>query len=206
MLNIGGISNITFIGNLSSYDFTSRDIGPGNCLIDTWIRKNSNKKFDKDGKIASMGKTNEIIIEQAQELHSNRSNKKVLSLDVSDFDISFARGLSLEDGAATLTEFTAKLISAALISLLSSTKDKFHKVLVCGGGRKNKVLLTRIKELISERALLQSIDDYGIDGDFVESQAFAFLAIRNVLNKPISFPKTTGCSKPTVGGTLIKSI
>ena len=80
ILNIGGISNITIVGNYLSYDFTSRDIGPGNCLIDAWVRKNSNKKFDVDGQLASTGKTNEIILEQAQELYSNRSNKKTLKI------------------------------------------------------------------------------------------------------------------------------
>ena len=206
VLNIGGISNITFVSKVSSYDFTSRDIGPGNCLIDSWVRKNSNKKFDEDGKIASIGKINEIILEQAQELYSNRSNKKTLSLDVNDFDVSFARGLSLEDGTATLTDFTGRIIGSALSSLLSDKKEKIHKVLICGGGRKNKVLLNKIKERTLKNIVLQIIDDYGVDGDFVESQAFGFLAIRNVINEPISFPGTTGCTKPTVGGILIKSI
>ena len=204
LLNIGGITNITFVNNLSSYDFISRDIGPGNCLIDAWVRKNSNKKFDEDGKIASIGKINEIILEQAQELYLHRSNKKTLSLDVNDFDISFARGLSLEDGTATLTDFTGRIIGAALSSFLSNAKQKIQRVLICGGGRKNKVLLNSIKERTLKNIVLQLTDDYGINGDFVESQAFGFLAIRNLINEPISFPNTTGCLKATVGGTLIK--
>ena len=96
-------------------------------MIDAWVRKNSNKKFDEDGKLASIGKTNEIILEQAQELYSNRSNKKTLSLDVNDFDVSFARGLSLEDGAATLTDFTGKNYWSSFISLLSKIKKKSLK-------------------------------------------------------------------------------
>ena len=204
ILNIGGISNITVVGNYNQYDFISRDIGPGNCLIDMWIRKNSNKKFDKDGEIAASGKCNEIILEQAQELFSNRTNKKNLSFDVNDFDVSFARGLSLEDGATTLTDFTARVIGAALFSLLSKVNNEVYKVLICGGGRKNKVLLEKIKKNTLQNIVLQPIDDYGIDGDFVESQAFAFLAIRSILKLPISFPETTGCSKPTLGGVLVK--
>ena len=204
VLNIGGISNITIVGNYFPFDFTSRDIGPGNCLIDSWVRKNSNQKFDKEGKLASIGKTNEIILEQAQELYSNRPNQKTLSLDVNDFDVSFARGLSLEDGAATLTDFTGRIIGASLFTLLSNVKEKFLKVLVCGGGRKNKILLNEIKNRIPKNIILQQIDDYGVDGDFVESQAFAYLAIRSFINEPISFPNTTGCSKPLTGGTIIK--
>ena len=205
ILNIGGISNITVVGNYHLYDFTSRDIGPGNCLIDEWVRKNSNKKFDENGKLASIGKTNEIILEQAQELYSNRSNKKTLSLDVNDFDISFARGLSLEDGAATLTDFTGRIIGAALFSLLSEVREKLFRVLICGGGRKNKSLLDRIKQRTLKNIVLQPIDDYGVDGDFVESQAFAYLAIRSFLKLPISYPATTGCNEPISGGTIVNN-
>ena len=74
----------------------------------------------------------------------NRSNKKTLSIDVNDFDVSFARGLSLEDGAATLTDFTGRIIGAALFSLLSEVREKLFRVLICGGGRKNKSLLDSI--------------------------------------------------------------
>ncbi len=206
ILNIGGISNITIIGEpVGTYGFTSRDIGPGNCLIDSWVRKNSEYKFDKDGLLASIGNRNDVIFEQAQELLSNRPNQTTLSFDVNDFDISFARGLSLEDGATTLTDFTARIIGTALFSLLSNVSNKLWKVLVCGGGRKNKVLIEKIKKNTLKNIVIQPIDDYGINGDFVESQAFAFLAIRSILKLPISFPDTTGCLKPCSGGELIKN-
>ncbi len=206
IMNIGGISNITIIDEpTGTYSFTSRDIGPGNCLIDSWLRKNSKFKFDQDGLLASKGSSNEIILEQAQDLFSNRPNQNKLSFDVSDFDVSFARGLSLEDGAATLTDFTGRIIGTALSYHLSHSKKKSLRVLVCGGGRKNKSLIEEIKKNTLKNIFIQSIDDYGINGDFVESQAFAFLAIRSLLRLPISFPKTTGCIKPCLGGELIKS-
>ena len=205
ILNIGGISNITIVEEpTGTYGFTSRDIGPGNCLIDTWVRKNSKLNFDKDGLLAAKGNRNKIIFEQAQELFDNRSNKKSLSLDVNDFDVSFARGLSLEDGATTLTDFTAKIIGSALFSLLSNVNNKLWKVLVCGGGRKNHVLIEKIKKNTLKNIVIQPIDDYGIDGDFVESQAFAFLALRSIFKLPISFPGTTGCKKPLTGGEIIQ--
>ena len=205
ILNIGGISNITVIKEtIGSFGFTSRDIGPGNCLIDSWIRKNSKKKFDEDGFFAASGNRNEIIFEQAQELFSNRPNQNVLSFDVNDFDVSFARGLSLEDGAATLTDFTAAIIGSALTSIISKFENKIPKVLVCGGGRKNKVLIKKIKKNTLPAIVIQSIDDYGVDGDYVESQAFAFLAIRSIKKLPISFPNTTGCAKPVSGGEIVK--
>ena len=206
ILNIGGISNITIIGEpTGSFGFTSRDIGPGNCLIDSWIRKNSNLKFDKDGILASRGTRNDIIFEQAQELFGNRPNQKTLSLDVNDFDVSFARGLSLEDGAATLTDFTARIIGSALFVLLSKVSNKIWKVIVCGGGRKNKILIENIKKNTLKNLIIQPIDDYGINGDFVESQAFAYLAIRSIEKKPISFPSTTRCKKFLTGGIVAKN-
>ncbi len=204
ILNIGGISNITIVKDYNAYNFKSSDIGPGNCLIDLWVRKNSNSKFDKDGQLASTGKCNEIILEQAQELFLNRPNHKNKSFDVNDFDVSFARGLSLEDGAATLTDFTGGIIGAALFSFFPVDKNKFFKVIICGGGRKNKSLINKIKQRTNKNLIFESIDDYGIDGDYVESQAFAYLAIRSFLGEPISFPDTTGCSKPLTGGSIFK--
>ena len=204
-LNIGGISNITIVSKpTGSFEFTSRDIGPGNCLIDTWVRKNSKQNFDKDGFLAAKGTRNDIIFEQAQELFSNRLNQNILSFDVNDFDVSFARGLSLEDGTTTLTDFSARIIGVALSSLLSKASNKVWKVLVCGGGRKNKIFIEKIKKDTLKNITIESIDNYGIDGDFVESQAFAFLAVRSNLKLPLSFPNTTGCIEPSTGGEIIK--
>ena len=202
-LNIGGISNITLINEaIGSNNFFSKDIGPGNCLIDSWVRKNSDKKFDKNGELASQGKINEIILENAQELFHNRPNKK-LSYDVNDFDVSFARGLSLEEGASTLTEFSADIISNELRNYIDRVNNEVKDILLCGGGRKNKILIEKIRLNLKSNFNLDDIDNYGLDGDFIESQAFAFLAIRTVLNLPLTFPNTTGCSKPLIGGEII---
>ena len=181
-LNIGGISNITIVKSLNDLnELESKDIGPGNCLIDSWVRKNSNKKFDIDGKLASIGTRNEIIYEQAQELYMNQNNKK-LTFDTNDFDISFLRGLSLEDGVTTLTDFTASIIGEELSLSLANYKEKIQDVLICGGGRKNKILLEKIKKNLPPNLNFKLIDELKINGDFVESQAFAFLAIRSIKN------------------------
>lgn len=204
-LNIGGISNITIVKEKNNLnEIFSKDLGPGNCLIDSWVRKNSNKKFDEDGNLALNGTKNEIIFEQAQELYENRKNKKKLSFDTNDFDISFARGLSLEDGVTTLTDFTASIIRQELSSTIRNSKNKIKEILICGGGRKNKVLLKKIKENLPSNINIKLIDDYQINGDFVESQAFAFLAARSIMNLPISFPNTTGCKIPSLGGKYFK--
>ena len=205
ILNIGGIANVTSVSEYYKNSFLSRDLGPGNCLIDEWIRSNTKNKYDDNGKIAKTGKVNKLILNQAFENFDNRHNQNVLSFDTKDFSLGFVRGLSLEDGAATLTDFTAKIIETGLFSFLSKAKDNLLRVLVCGGGRKNTNLIERIKTRTPKNLIIQPIDDYGIDGDYVESQAFAYLAIRSFLKLPISFPDTTGCKEPTTGGILIKN-
>ena len=127
-------------------------------------------------------------------------------MDIKDFDISFARGLTFEDGCATITNFTAYLIAKG-IEYSNNNNNKPIKYLICGGGRKNSFLIQCIKDFLSNKTnlSLDVIDEYGLNGDHVESQAFAFLAIRSFLNLPISFPKTTGCNFPTAGGKLVKN-
>ena len=205
ILNIGGIANITAIGSYEPKDLKSYDIGPGNCLIDEWIRKKTKKKYDDYGQTAKTGKTSKIILNQALDNFDNRKNKNSLSFDTKDFDLNFVRGLSLEDGAATLTDYSGRIVGAALFSLLSRANDKLWKILVCGGGRKNNTLMNHIKKGTLKNLVIQAIDDYGIDGDFVESQAFAYLAIRSYLKLPISFPETTGCSEPCTGGVIVEN-
>lgn len=200
IMNIGGITNITLIENLKDEGIFSRDIGPGNCLIDQWVRNNTDKKFDEDGRFANAGSTNDIILEQVQDLiDSKLGNKK--SLDVNDFDISFIRGLSLEDGAATLTSLTGSIVGSSIISFLQN-KEKC-RILICGGGRKNHFLIKKIKKFLEKKFQIDLIEKINIDGDFVESQAFAYMAIRSFLKLPISFPKTTGCIMPCTGGEII---
>ena len=208
ILNIGGISNITqtvkwedFFKSNSINILKACDIGPGNCLIDEWVRKNSKNKYDNEGELAKIGKTDDLILNQALENFDVVPPYKD-SLDVRDFDISFTKGLSLENGASTLTDFTATQISKALIYFGGSSKSSIW--LVSGGGRKNKYLIKSIIENIKGMVLLP-IEKYGVDGDFVESQAFAYLAIRSFLKLPISFPTTTGCKQPTVGGVIVKN-
>ena len=205
ILNIGGISNISAIRSLESDSLKSRDLGPGNCLIDEWIRKNTKKKFDKNGEIAKVGKVDKLILNQALDNFENSFVKKRLSFDTRDFSLGFVRGLNLEDGAATLTDYTVKVIITNLLNFLSKDKEKKWKILICGGGRKNKTLIDSMEKEILKNFSIQLIDDYGVDGDYVESQAFAYIAIRSFLNLPITFPGTTGCKKPCSGGTITKN-
>ena len=207
ILNIGGIANITTTIDWQSWgkanNIYAYDIGPGNCLIDEWIRKNSKKKFDMEGLIARSGQTDDLILNQAIENFSVDSYD-TKSLDIKDFDIFFAKGLSLENGASTLTDFTAKLIADGINYSNSKSQSDNSKWLVCGGGRKNKYLLESIKNNFG-KINISSIDQYGINGDFIESQAFAFLAIRSLEKMPISFPSTTRCKHSSTGGVIVNN-
>jgi anhydro-N-acetylmuramic acid kinase len=205
ILNIGGIANITIIFSKNSSDLRSYDIGPGNCLLDEWIRKNSKEKFDKSGELAKAGKTNKIILNQAIDNFDSIKNNKNLSYDVKDFDLNFVRGLSLEDGLSTLTDFTASLINRSIVNSINFDKVKELNLLICGGGRKNLFLINSIKDKLPFNVNLSLIDDYKIDGDFIESQAFAYLAIRSFLKKIISFPKTTNVKNSCTGGILVQN-
>ena len=192
ILNIGGIANITEIDE--DFKITSRDIGPGNCLIDKWVRKNSNKFFDKDGILAKKGKTDKFIFHQYLDNYFYSKINSKRSLDTNDFDISFAKGLSLENGTTTVTDLTSELLSKKIGN---------NNIYICGGGRKNKFLISLLRKKINNKIF--DIDNLNIDGDYIESQAFAFLAIRSYLGFPNSFPSTTNCKEPTVGGNIIKN-
>ena len=205
ILNIGGIANITIISSKDFDDLRSYDIGPGNCLLDEWMRKNTQERFDKNGELAQAGKTDEIILNQAIDNFDNIKNKNKLSFDVKDFDLNFVRGLSLNDGLSTLTDFTATIIYQSIIDSIKLEEGIKLNILICGGGRKNLSLINNIKDKLPSNMKISLIDDYKINGDFVESQAFAYLAIRSYLKKVISFPKTTNVKNPCSGGVLVKN-
>ena len=198
-VNIGGIANVTTIEKNNNMSGT--DIGPGMCLIDRWIRKNSKKNYDEKGTIADSGKVNKVVLKKLVKNFYNKEKilnpKSIKSFDTKHFNFSLVKDLSLEDGAATLTEFTAQII----ISSIKKEHRYKENIILCGGGRKNNFL---VKKLIKESDRIKLIDEYEIDGDFVESQAFAYLAIRSYLKLPISFPETTGVNKPCTGGVIVK--
>ena len=206
VLNIGGISNLTKTVPVSEIEsIKGFDVGPGNCLIDEWIRNNSSKRYDEFGKIGRSGSVNELILNQA--IDNFKINTYTNSLDIKDFDTSFVRGLSLEDGCATLTKFTAYLIANGIKYCHLSNNQIKENYLICGGGRKNNFLIDCIKqELFNQKNInIDLIDNYNLNGDFIESQAFGYLAIRSYLNLPISFPGTTGCKNKVTGGVLARN-
>ena len=210
-INIGGITNATTIEN--SDNIFATDIGPGMCLIDKWIRKKTQKKFDENGDIAFQGKVNMNLDYELENFYysvnKNSKYNSIKSFSTNDFDINFVRGLSLEDGAATLSQYTVEVILDYIKNTIANYEgEKFNpNIILCGGGRKNKYIINNLEKQLEELNLfyekknkIKLVDNFGVDGDFVESQAFAYLSVRSLLELPITFPNTTGCIKPVTGG------
>jgi len=197
-VNIGGIANVTtFLNN----NMSGTDIGPGMCLIDRWIRSKTKKNYDEKGELAKSGKINKPALSKLLKnfyINENKLNVgPIQSFDTKYFNFSSVKDLNLKDGVATLTEFTAQII----ISVIKDFDNNKKKIILCGGGRKNNFLVNKLKK---NNKFIKLIDEYGVDGDFIESQAFAYLAIRSYLNLPISFPETTGVRRPCLGGKIFK--
>ncbi len=205
VLNVGGIANITLVVSKNNEDLISFDVGPGNCLLDEWVRRHTQMKYDENGKASKTGKTSEVILNQAIDNFDNISNQKKLSFDIKDFDLSFVKGLSYENGLSTLVDFTAVIIYQSILKSIKIRENEKLLIIVCGGGRKNLSLMGSIRKRLPKNISLKIIDDYKIDGDFIESQAFAYLAIRSALKKEISYPNTTHVQKPCTGGILVKN-
>jgi len=195
-VNIGGIANITWMGPHEN-DLIGFDTGPGNGLIDDWVRENTNLPWDEDRKIAAQGKVHEGILARWLS-HLYFLRKPAKSLDRKTFDACLVdvKSLPFEDGVATLTAFTA----ASLEKALEHLPQKPILWLVAGGGAHNSTLLKMMEELL--KTPLQKASNQGWDGDGLEAQAFGFLAVRSLRNLPLTFPGTTGVSAPLSGGCV----
>lgn len=200
VVNIGGVSNITAI---YKNNLIAGDVGPGNALIDDWIRQRINKNYDKDGKIASMGKIHEQLVELYIEGHNFFAQDLPKSLDRNTFSnfMEELHQMTTEDGAATLAFLTALSINHSLKSL----SPKINKIILTGGGRKNLFILNLLKEKFNIEVI--TMDDYSfngqkLDGDFIEAQAMAFIAACSFYNINYTFPSTTGVPSPKSGGVL----
>ena len=190
-LNIGGVSNITYVGN--NDELVSLDCGPGNAPIDDLVRYHKKGLMDKDGQFAKLGNVNhDLVSDFMKNEFFNLPYPK--SLDRNNFNFDDIYKLSLEDGCATIVKIIAIGISQALQTL----PNKPSKILTSGGGRKN---LTTINEIALETKIqCDNIDDYNLRGDAIEAEAFAFLAVRSLNQLPLSFPSTTGVKFPVTGG------
>lgn len=194
VVNIGGISNITWIGP-DQNDLIAFDTGTGNGLLDAWMEQETGKRFDEDGDLAATGRVNEKVLKQLL-THPYFELRYPKSLDRSDFSLDILAGLSAEDGAATLVSFTALSIVRGLYQCPSPSRALY----VSGGGRHNKTMMTALQDACP--CTVYPIETLGWNGDAIEAQAFAYLAARSCANLPITFPGTTGAVKPMTGGKL----
>jgi anhydro-N-acetylmuramic acid kinase len=194
VLNLGGVGNITWI---TDNDMVAFDTGPANAMIDDWIKTHTDQDYDEGGKIAQSGRIDQDKI-AAFLSHSYFEKPYPKSLDRNDFHGVSVDGLSLEDGAATLTEMTVQ----SVVKGVELCPQKPTAIYVTGGGRHNRYMMQRIAEASGVNTL--SVDTLGWNGDAMEAEGFAYMAVRSLLNEPISFPTTTGCSTPVTGGVHIK--
>ncbi len=196
IVNIGGISNVTWIGDDESA-LVAFDTGPGNNLLDMWIEKNTGKRYDENGSIAERGKCNEDRLKKVLN-DSYFAAPWPKSLDRSDFGLDIVKDMDLNNGAATLAELTAR----AIIHGIEICPQPPRSIYVSGGGRHNRYLMHRLGQLSSSP--VNAIENIGWNGDSVEAQAFAYLAVRSLRGFPITFERTTGVEYPMTGGTLTK--
>jgi anhydro-N-acetylmuramic acid kinase len=197
VLNLGGIGNITWFGKGTGNDrvWGSFDTGPGNALIDDWVRGETGASHDAGGAIAAGGTVHEQVVDAMLDLDwFDLPGPK--SLDRADFGLGAVRGLSLGDGAATLTAFTAATVAQAL----SHVADRPARLLVTGGGRHNPTLMAMLS---AHTGLpVAPVEAVGWDGDALEAEAFAYLAVRVMQGLPTSWPETTGVPVATGGGAV----
>jgi anhydro-N-acetylmuramic acid kinase len=190
VLNIGGVSNITLIDEDLLY---ACDCGPGNALIDDWVNIRCGIAYDDGGRIAAKGRINEhALARMLSDPYFRQIGPK--SLDRNAFSADPVSGLSAEDGAATLSAFTAAAIAVEAQRLPRRPKEW----IVVGGGRLNDYLIAQLRHRLG--AVVKTAEMIGWEGDAIEAQAFAYLAVRSILRLPLSWPTTTGVSAPVTGG------
>jgi len=201
-LNIGGVANVTWVDPTKDAPeekgaLLAFDTGPGNALINDWMIRHDREPLDRDGAEAAKGQVDEAL------LHSNATGsfldrKPPKSLDRNEFAMVLDRmtELQLPDGAATLTALTAECVAEALKHMPSAPS----RWLICGGGRKNPVMMRMMADRLN--APVDPVEAVGLDGDMLEAQAFAYLAVRSLRSLPLSAPGTTNCHEPVTGGRL----
>ena len=192
ILNVGGVSNLTWIGEGYLLAF---DCGPGNALLDDFMMERTGQSFDADGALAASGRADAERVQGWLE-HPYFSLKPPKSLDRDAWRGADVRDLSDADGAATLMDFTVQSIALGL-DLCPVRPDV---VFVTGGGRHNSHLMSRLGGLFD--VSVAPVELIGWNGDAIEAQGFAYLAVRSLLGLPLTEPGTTGVRKPLTGGVL----
>ena len=194
-VNIGGISNITYVG--TGGELLAFDTGPGNTLIDQWVTRHAGIPYDSGGAIASEGR---VLSGLANRYLSSPffTAKQRLSLDRNDFALPADSDAALEDGARTLAFVTAAAIAKAQDHL----PEKPKLWILTGGGRHNRMIVEDLTVATRHTGRVIVAEEAGLNGDFMEAEAWAWLAVRSLTGLPTTYPGTTGVSEPATGGVL----
>jgi anhydro-N-acetylmuramic acid kinase len=196
VLNLGGVGNVTWIG--ADGALLAFDTGPGNALIDDWALRHTGRPVDEDGRMAAAGRADPAAERRFLD-HPYFGRTPPKSLDRDDFGAvatALVAGLAPADGAATLTALTAAAVAAAAAHFPRPAR----RWLVCGGGRRNPQVMAALRARLD--APVDAVEAVGWDGDAVEAQAFAYLAVRTWRGLPITYPETTGIDRPLGGGRI----
>lgn len=196
ILNIGGVANVTWIGR--NADMLAFDTGPGNALIDDFVQAAAGTSCDEGGALAAKGHVDASIL-TAYLSDAFFADLPPKSLDRGTFGRSLVSDLSPEDAVATLTAFTAEAVARARAHM----PEQPELWIVCGGGRRNKTLMRMIAERV-ENAVVPA-EAAGLDGDSLEAEAWAYLAVRSLRGLPLTYPGTTGVTGPTRGGVCFNA-
>jgi anhydro-N-acetylmuramic acid kinase len=201
-LNIGGVGNVTWVDPRAAAPeapgaLVAFDTGPGNALIDDFLALRLGRAFDDGGAVAAGGRVDEAVLADLAE-HPYVRRRPPKSLDRQDFHVYMDRvaPLSTEDGAATLAALTGACVAEAVRHF----PEPPARWLVCGGGRRNRTLMALLAA--RSNAPVEAVEAVGLDGDMLEAQAFAYLAVRVLRGLPTSAPSTTGVRLPVSGGRI----
>ncbi|MCJ7993060.1 anhydro-N-acetylmuramic acid kinase [Rhizobium cremeum] len=198
-VNIGGISNLTFLGR--DGEIVAFDSGPGNTLIDQWVETHAGVPYDQGGMIASEGRVVASLVERYLDSPFFTAEKR-RSLDRNDFLPPEGGEAELSDGARTLAYLTA----AAILKSSGHLPEMPGTFVICGGGRHNRIIMADLRDLAARHgSVVLSAEDAGFDGDAMEAEAWAYLAVRSLKGLPLTFPGTTGVRKPVSGGILART-
>lgn len=195
ILNVGGVSNITWIGGDRDEDILAFDVGPGNAPLDDWILHHTGQAYDEYGVMAATGNIHFDLVQKMMK-HPFFKKKPPKSLDRESFRNLVPESLGPADGAATITKMIA---CGAAHSMKFLPKEPRH-LYVTGGGRLNNTLMRCLTDLLG--IPVSPVDNLGWSGDGLEAEAFAYLAVRSHLGLPLSMPGTTGVKQPVTGGKL----
>ncbi len=190
-LNIGGVANVTWVGEESLLAF---DTGPGNAMLNDWCMLHTGQAFDEDGKIALSGRADMQRID-AFLRDDYFAAPPPKSLDRNHFSLEPFKALSVAGGAATLAECMAAAVEKAQGHFPALPRCWY----VCGGGRHNPAIMAALRSRLNK---VEKVEALGLDGDALEAQAFAYLAVRSVKRLPFSLPSTTGATRAVTGGAF----